>query len=383
MNTAVSFKVVPAPQTEPVLEPAPETVPASPPPAPASQSPVKPKGNLRKRLILGTLLVAALATAGWYGNQWYQVGRFTVSTDDAYVKTDKSGLSAKLAGLVKATPVANNGVVHAGDVVLQLDDADFKLALDAADGRIATQKMTIARIEQQLAAQNSVIAKANSQVTMAQSDISFAQSKLQRQSTLAEQKLASVQLRDDAASDVQRSSAALASAKADLDSAAAQQGVIAAQVKEAQAQLAELETARAKALRDLSQTAIVAPFDGVMSNRSVEVGQYVQPGQRIGFLVPQTKIYVEANFKETDLANLHEGQDVTITVDALHADIHGKVESISPASGAEFSLLPPENATGNFTKVVQRVPVRIAVDDADAKLLRAGFSVTASINTKG
>ena len=362
-----------------------EAKPADKPAAaasPAAGTPSK-KSSLPRRLVMGGLLAALLVAGGYYGNEWYQVGRFTVSTDDAYVKAEKSALSAQLGGLIVDAPVANNQQVHAGDTILKIDAGNYTLALDAAAGRIATQKSTIDRIGKQLEAQDARIAKAKTQVTLVESDLGFARSTLGRQSALARQRIAPIQNRDDAQSAVARLETQLLSANADLQSTILDRDVIAAEVTEARRMLDELQTASNRAARDLAMTEIKAPFDGIMSNRAVEVGQYVQPGQRVAFLVPNNQTYVEANFKETDLGRIHEGQDVTITVDALDSDIHGKVESISPASGAEFSLLPPENATGNFTKVVQRVPVRIAIDPQEQSKLRLGFSVTASINTKG
>jgi membrane fusion protein, multidrug efflux system len=177
----------------------------------------------------------------------------------------------------------------------------------------------------------------------------------------------------------------VASAQAALDSATANVSVLRGQQQEAIDTLAELKTALAKAERDLSFTVIHAPIDGVIGNRAVQVGDYLQPGQRLASLVPLNKIYVDANFKETQLSQLQPGEAVSIAVDALpEHDIHGTIESISPASGAVFSLLPPDNATGNFTKIVQRLPVRIRVPEAVASegLLRPGMSVVVNVNTK-
>src|SRR5439155_11751202 len=176
---------------------------------------------------------------------------------------------------------------------------------------------------------------------------------------------------------------AVAQAKAAVVAAKAQADVLTAQAAEAKATLGELQTSLDQAQRDLSFTEIRAPFDGIVANRAVEAGQYVQPGQKVMALVPANSGYIEANFKETQIAGLVAGQTAKVSVDAFGGEtVDGKVESVSPASGAEFSLLPPENATGNFTKVTQRVPVRIALPAEVMAKLRSGLSVTVSVDTR-
>ena len=218
---------------------------------------------------------------------------------------------------------------------------------------------------------------------MAEADADNFASILERQKTLAKKDFASTQAVDQARANSERADAGVASAKADLAAAEANYDVIQAEGQEARATLAQLKTELARAARDLAFTEIKAPFDGIIANRAVEPGQYVQTGQRLMALVPVASAYVEANLKETQLAEVRPGQKAEVSVDAWDgATIEGIVDSISPASGAEFSLLPPENATGNFTKITQRVPVRIKIDAHDAARLRAGLSVVVDIDTR-
>ncbi len=208
---------------------------------------------------------------------------------------------------------------------------------------------------------------------------------MKRQKELAAKQFASRQTLEQAQSGRDQAVAAVQSAQAEIASAIANVGVLEAQQQEAERQLQELKTAQAKAARDLSFTIIRAPIDGVIGNRAIQVGDYVQPGQRLASLVPLDGVYIDANFKETQLAKLRPGQTASISVDALpNHDITGTVASVSPASGSVFSLLPPDNATGNFTKIVQRLAVRIRLPQAvtDQRLLRPGMSVIVDVNTK-
>jgi membrane fusion protein (multidrug efflux system) len=324
-----------------------------------------------------------LAAAGWYGYDWYTVGRFMVSTDDAYVRAHVSTLSAKVSGYVTELPVPENTLVKAGTTVLRLDDGDFRLAVAAIKDRIGSQNATIARIKEQVKAQAAEVQSAEAKVAMAEADTANANAIFERQNVLVKKDFASHQALDTASASRDRAAAAVASAKADLAAAQAQADVLTAQIGEAEATVNELNTELAKAERDLAFTEIKAPFDGILGNRAVEPGQYVQTGQRLMALVPVANVYVEANLKETQLADVRPGQKAKVAVDAWDgAAVEGTVESISPASGAEFSLLPPENATGNFTKITQRVPVRIRIPENATAKLRAGLSVVVDIDTR-
>ena len=275
--------------------------------------------------------------------------------------------------------------VHAGDVIAAIDDGDYKLAVSAARDKVATQQATVDRIGRQIVAQDANITQAKAQLLSAQAAAKKNQSEFERQQALAVRAYASRQALEQAEANRDQGDAAVQSAQSAIDAAEANLDVLKAQQQEAARALDELNTALAKAERDLSFTMIRAPVDGVFGNRAVQTGDFVQTGQRIASVVPLDDIYVDANFKETQLARLQVGQPVSISVDALpDQPITGTIASFSPASGSVFSMLPPDNATGNFTKIVQRLPVRIEVpaDVAAQRLLRPGMSVVVDVNTK-
>ncbi len=370
--TNTALKIAPAP-----------TVQEAPRPAPAVEQQPAPRKPILRRIILGTVLLAALAVAGNYGYDWFTVGRFQISTDDAYAKADMSMLGAQVAGTVKDVPVADNATVKAGDVVLRLDDGDYKLAVEAATARIETQKSTLATIAEQVIAQRSQVAAAIAQLESAKAAELNAVLTQNRASQLIKSSAGSQQALDDATRQRAVTAANVSVAQANIDAAKAQIGILNAKTAEIENGTIELNIALEKAQRDLNFTEIKAPFDGVVANRAVEPGQYVGPGSRLMALVPTTQSFIEANFKETQLADIHPGQKALITIDAFDGEkFEGTVQSIAPASGAEFSLLPPENATGNFTKITQRVPVKISVPADLAIKLRPGLSVTVSVDLR-
>ncbi|HEY1541225.1 MAG TPA: HlyD family secretion protein [Xanthobacteraceae bacterium] len=345
--------------------------------------PVRPR---RRRLALfGAALIIAVGAGGWFGYHWWTVGRFMVSTDDAYVHADNTTLAAKVPGYVANVYAADNSFVHAGDVVATIDDGDYKLAVDQARDKAATQQATVERIGQQIVAQGANVDQAKAQLVSAQAGATRARLESDRQQALAAKQFASRQTLEQAVANRAQADAGVTNAQASLDAAQANVAVLKAQQQEAARTLDELKTAQAKAERDLSFTTIRAPIDGVIGNRAMQVGDYVQTGQRLAAVVPLDAVYVDANFKETQLAHLLPGQKVAISVDALpDKTIEGTVESVSPASGSVFSLLPADNATGNFTKIVQRLPVRIRVPLAvtGQRLLRPGMSVVVSVDTR-
>jgi membrane fusion protein, multidrug efflux system len=344
----------------------------------------KPRRRVRAMLLAGTVLMA-LAAGEYFGNHWWTVGRFLVSTDDAYVGAHSATLAAKISGYIATIPVDDNQRIRAGDVIATIDEGDYRLAVDAARDKVATQKATIERIGQQIAAQVAAVDQAKAQLASANAGATRAQLELGRQEALAAREFASRQKLEQAQADRDQTIAAVGSAKAQVQSAGANVEVLRGQQEEAARTLKELQTSLAKAERDLSFAVIRAPFDGVVGNRAVQTGDYVQPGQRLASLVPLDEVYIDANFKETQVSRLRPGQTARVTVDALPDQrLEGSVVSFAPASGSVFSLLPPDNATGNFTKIVQRVPVRIRVPTEIARegLLRPGMSVVVSIDTK-
>ncbi len=353
---------------------------------PPDQATTAPKAtNSKRRLVLPVVLAVVLGFGGWKGYAWFTDGRFVVSTDDAYVKADQTIVAAKVAGLIASVAVAENTPVKAGDVLAKIDDGDYALAVTAARNRIATQDTAIARFAKQIAAQRATIDQANAQLASAQAEVARAAVAFTRADSLARSGNGSIASFDQARADRDRAAAGAASARAGINVAQANLEILRSQQAEAESVRVELATALQRAERDLEFTTIRAPFDGVVGNRAAQPGQYVQPGTRLMAVVPLGAVYVQANFKETQLAELKPGQTATISVDAF-ADrtIRGTVESVAPASGAEFSLLPPENATGNFTKIVQRVAVRIAIpaDVAREGALRPGMSVVVGVRTR-
>jgi membrane fusion protein (multidrug efflux system) len=361
-----------------------ESPQAAPPSTPATDAP-PPRKSSRKKVMLFGGLAALLAAGIWYGQYYYFTGRFIVSTDDAYVGVHAATLAAKVPGYVAAVKADDNTKVHSGDVVATIDDGDYRIAVAAAHANIATQEATIARIGKQVAAQEAAVAQAKAQLASANANATRAGLELKRQQQLAVQQFASQQKLEQAQSDRDQAEANVLGAKAAVEAADTNVAVLNAQQQEAARTLDQLKTTLDKAERDLSFTVIRAPFEGVVGNRAIQSGDYVQSGQRLASLVPLDDVYIDANFKETQLAELHPGQPVSIAVDALdgHA-IAGTVESVAPASGSVFSQLPPDNATGNFTKVVQRIPVRIRVpaNVGAEEVLRPGMSVVVSVDTK-
>ncbi|MBV8793982.1 MAG: HlyD family secretion protein [Hyphomicrobiales bacterium] len=360
-------------------------------------APVK-KAGLR-RFIVPVLILAALGYGGKTAYDYFVEGRFLVSTDDAYVGADTAIIAAKAMGHLTAVPVVDNQIVHKGDLLAAIDDGDYLNAVDAARARIGTQDATIARFGRQIDAQAAIIAQAQAQVDSAAAQVKSAAADVERAALeyersfkLAQTNFGSQQRLEQATADRDRTVAALAatkaseaSAAASLDGAKANLDVLKAQKDEAARTRNELETALAMAERNLSFTRVIAPFDGTVGNKAAQVGNFVQAGTRLMALVPLDASYVDANFKETQLANVKAGQKVDVSIDALDGKVvEGVVSSVSPASGAQFSLLPPDNATGNFTKVVQRVAVRVTFPEEVLKevALRPGLSVVATVHTR-
>lgn len=343
---------------------------------------------LRTYLIRGLVMLAALAAlyaSGTAFRQWWTVGRYMVSTDDAYVGARSATISPKIAGYVTEVVVVDNASVKAGDLIARIDPGDYQLSLRSARGGLETQRATVSRIARQVDAQRSLVDQANAQLDAVNAGAAKAVLDLKRQTDLAARKINSAQALEQAqALDLQAKAAVVAAAAA-VANASANVAVFEAQRIEAEAGIKQAETAIARAERELSFTEIRAAFDGVVGNRAVQVGDLVQPAQRLMSLVPMHALYIDANFKETQLALLRPGQRVHITVDAHAGEtIEGQVVSFAPASGSVFSLLPPDNATGNFTKIVQRVPVRIAIPQAtiDRAHLRPGMSVVVAVDTR-
>jgi membrane fusion protein (multidrug efflux system) len=373
-------------------DPAPRSTPSAPEidkpatdaPAAAPAAAAAPKSGKRKFVLMGILSLLALVAVS-YGIYYTLVGRFYVSTDDAYVRANNTMLGARVSGHIAAILPGDNVLVRAGDVVFRIDDGDYRIAVDAARTRIATQQATIDRIGRQVTAMESAAEQSKAQLASADAALKRAGLDFERQQALSTKGFASRATFEVSEAGRDQGVAAVKSAQAAFDAARDGVEVTKAQQEEARAQLAELQTSLAKAQRDLDFTAVRAPVDGTFSNRLVNTGDFIQAGQRLGNVVPLNEVYIDANFKETQLKRVRPGQPLTISVDAYgHRKFKGVVDSISPAAGSVFTLLPPDNATGNFTKIVQRLPVRVRVpkDVARQNLLRAGMSVYVTIDTR-
>jgi membrane fusion protein (multidrug efflux system) len=339
---------------------------------------------MRKVVVLFVIVVLVLAGAG-AGWRWWTEWRFVESTDDAYVESDTTIISPKIEGYIKTVPVDDNQRVAAGQPLVTIDDRDFKAKVAQAEAVVATAQATVATYESRLKLQQSMIDQAGAVVKSAEADLNRAQLDLKRYTKLVTADVATKQQFDTSQADALKAEAALAKAHAALVAEQNQVGVIQAQKHEEEARLAQARAALQLARNDLDNTVIRAPVVGVTGNGSAEPGQYVKPGMQLMVVVPLPYVYITANFKETQLTHMRTGQTAEIAVDAYpDQPLKGRIESFAPASGAQFSLLPPDNATGNFTKIVQRVPIRIRLP-ADAplmSLLRPGLSVTVSIDTR-
>jgi membrane fusion protein, multidrug efflux system len=340
----------------------------------------------RKQLgIVGATLLAGLGVA-WYGADWWTVGRFIDSTDDAYVGGDVTVIAPKVAGFIAEVAVSDNQDVHAGDLLVKLDDRDYRAALAKAVAGVAGQQATLANIDAARRLQQAVIAQAQAELAATAAEITRARYDVDRYRSLARDQFGSLQRFQQADADYQKALAADQRSHAALEAAQRQLDVIDTQKQQTQAALAGAVADRQSAQLNLGYTELRAPIDGTVGNRSARTGAYATVGAQLISLVPTNGLWVDANFKENQLARIRVGLPVTIEADVLPGQaFHGRVASLAPATGAIFSVLPPENATGNFTKIVQRIPVRIRLDGDAATLgrLRPGLSVTAEVDERG
>jgi membrane fusion protein (multidrug efflux system) len=367
--------------------PAPET---DGPPAGASQHPFAPKRPSRWSgaafrlfvliLVAGLIYFVAQEWDWWVGSAALQ------TTDDAYLHADLTPLAAKVPGYVRDIPVRDFQTVKAGDLLVQIDDDDYRAELDQAEANVAAAEAAIQNIEQQKLLQAALIQQAEATIQAADADVTRYHLEAVRQQTLLTGGLAGTrQLVEQAVDNEKRAQATLVLDRAQLEQQRQQINVLDSQAKQARATLGAQKAARDLAKINLGYTRIVAPVDGMVGERLVQRGQYLSVGTQVIWLAPLPKIWVIANYKETQMTNIRVGQTARVTVDTFPGVVlHGRVDSWSPASGAQFALLPPDNATGNFTKVVQRLPVKITLepDPALGDLLRPGMSVVATIDTR-
>ncbi|MEZ2131797.1 MULTISPECIES: HlyD family secretion protein [unclassified Sinorhizobium] len=345
----------------------------------------KPARRRGRSLLMGAATIALIAAGAYYGHQYWTVGRFFVSTDDAYVQADNSTIAPKISGYIAEVLVGDNESVKAGQPLARIDDRDFRAALDQARADVSAAEATVAAKQASLDIQQSTIAAARATVDVDRANETFAEQNNKRYSNLATNGYAPVQTAQLAASQIAAAQATVIRDGAALDAAVKQVDLLKAELSQAKATLAHDQAVQRQAELNLSYTTIMAPVDGIVGNRTLRVGQYVQAGTQLMSIVPTTAAYIVANYKETQLTDVHAGQPVDIEVDTFPGRVyHGHVDSLAPASGQEFALLPPDNATGNFTKVVQRIPVKITLDGDAAATgdLRPGMSVQPSIDTR-
>lgn len=345
------------------------------------QSTPRSKKKHFMRFAIGAAVIAGVV----YGGHWWSVGRFIEDTDDAYVGGDVTVIGPKVPGYITQVAVTDNQVVHAGELLVKIDDRDYRAALAKADGAVAAQQALLSNLDATENLQQAVIRQAQASVAAADAETQRSRDDETRYRDLSSRSAVSIE-------SAQRADATYKSARAGSDKA--QASLLAAQrqidVIESQKQQARAALQQAKAEQEIAQlnqsyTELRAPVDGVVGNRRARSGAYAAAGTQLLSVVPARGLWVDANFKEDQLARMSAGQAVEIRADVMPGRVfHGHLGSLAPATGAQFSVLPPENATGNFTKVVQRVPVRVVLDSKDDALgvLRPGLSVVAKVDTR-
>jgi membrane fusion protein (multidrug efflux system) len=340
---------------------------------------------MMRRVVLLSVAVIAIGASIAGGAYWWTELRLIETTDDAYLQSDISIISPKVEGYVKSIAVRDHQQVRAGDTLATIDDRDFAAKLAQNEAALASEQASVTTIDSQIELQQSLIAQAAATIASAEAEQHRSAQDRQRYQNLLQNSDASRQRFEQAESDARKAIAALNGAHAAETASRNQLAVLRAQRKQQEAKALQAAATRDLARNDLENTLIRSPVDGIVGNKGVQLGQYVKAGTQLLAVVPLSQAYIVANFKETQLTRMQPGQPVEIRVDAFPDQrFEGHVESLSPASGSQWSILPPENATGNFTKIVQRVPVRIAVpsDSAVAARLRPGLSVTVSVDTR-
>lgn len=350
----------------------------------SAQSVNGPAAAKRRRWISLAMSAALLAMLAWLA-YWQLDGQFYESTDDAYIGGNITVVSPRVSGYVSRVLVADNAFVHAGQPLLELDAADFRARRDAAQGEVDAAQAALARLQAQHGLIQASIVQARARADVDRAAIEFAAEDARRYGNLADSRSGTRQ-------DWQRARSALAQAqargRASIAAVLVQKRrltVVEAQVAEARARLEQARATLRGARLEEGYTVLYAAVDGYVGNRSAHPGTFVAAGTQLMSLVPAHGLWVDANFKEDQIRDMKAGQPVQIHVDAAPGlRVVGHVQSLSPATGAVFSVIPAQNATGNFIKIVQRVPVRIALDPAVSGVgaLRAGLSVTVTVDTR-
>ena len=348
-----------------------------------SNGPLLSKAAL-KRSAFGIGLVAALGVGIDWGYDYWKVGQYQESTDNAYVQADYTTVAPKISGYVTAVLVEDNQKVKAGQVLARIDDRDFRVALDQANADVEAAEATLRNLDAQIAQQQSVIDQTDADIAAAQAALTFAKADNARYSALVKTGYGTVQRAQQAETALKEKTAQFEHDRASLLVAQRKVDVLKTERMRAEAGRDRSLANRHQAELNLSYTTVTAPVDGTVGARALRVGQFVQAGTALMAVVPLHAVYIVANYKETQLARMRPGQPAEIEIDSFpDATLKGHVDSLSPASGLEFALLPPDNATGNFTKIVQRIPVKIVLDDEKLEgLLRPGMSVEPTVDTR-
>jgi len=326
----------------------------------------------RRRLLIGGPVLLLLA-----GTVLYLTGGRYVSTDDAYVQAARTDISASIAGRVVEVEVKDNQQVHKGDVLFKLDDRDYVIAVEDAKAKLAGEKLKIAALK-------ATYRQRQADVTSARDTLAYQKNELARQQKLAKQGISSQAQLDEAKHAASTAEQKLAAAEHEMENINASLGGDPDIEVEEHPAVRQAQAALDQAELNLSYTVVKAPQDGIVTKvEQLQVGDYIKDAMPLFSLVSNTNVWIEANFKETDLTHMRSGQEATFTIDTYPGKtFHGKVESVSPGTGSAFSLLPPENASGNWVKVVQRLPVRISIDDADSNNpLHSGLSANVEVDT--
>jgi membrane fusion protein (multidrug efflux system) len=338
-----------------------------------------------KQLALAGAALAALAGGVRYGHDWWADGRFIESTDDAYVGGNVTSIAPHISGFIAKVAVTDNQRVRAGQLLVELDRRDFETALDHAKAVVDARAASLEGARAQYVLQQATIRQQEAEVAAKSAELTFATEEAERYRNLASTNSGSRQNAERTTALELQSHAGLAAASAALEAGRQRLSVLTAEIAEGEANLAQARSDLRTAQLNLSYTEIRAPVDGYVGNRAAQVGAYVAPAAYLLSVIPAEGLWVDANFKEDQLARMVDGATATVVVDALPGHVfHGRVASVAPGAGAVFSVIPAENATGNFTKIVQRVPVRVALDANDEELrrLRPGLSTTASVDTR-
>jgi len=355
------------------------------PPSPPPATPTNGDGNRRIRTVLFIVLTVIALIGIGYGVRWVVYGRFIQTTDDAYLRADTVTVAPRVNGYIDQVYVVDNQAVKAGDPLVRIDLRNYKAVLNQQDASVDARNADIAAAQSQVTQQEAAVESARAQLVGAQANAKFSRDESDRYKGLRDQGVETDERYQQALNQRNQTAAAVLGAEANVKVAERQLVTARSQISQVRAQLEGAKAASHTAQLNLDDTIVRASIDGRIGDKTVQLGQFVQPGTRLMSVVPVQDIYLVANYKETQVRRMKVGQKASVKVDALGDEaIPGTIESFAPGTGAQFALLPPENATGNFIKIVQRVPVRIKLTPSKevAPRLVPGLSVSVAIDTR-